>query len=98
MGDSGPAACAICPFVLSRSPGPPGAARDSSGGAARRRVMMEVGVSCRTGTDDNRSQPGSESTVTTEPAAEGARIWGGTTLDERRAARRRKLVETGLDL
>ena len=36
--------------------------------------------------------------MTTDPAAEGARIWGGTTLDERRAARRRKLVETGLDL
>jgi len=36
--------------------------------------------------------------TTTEPAAEGARIWGGTTLDERRAARRRQLVETGLDL
>ena len=36
--------------------------------------------------------------MTTEPTAEGARIWGGTTLDERRAARRRQLVETGLDL
>jgi len=36
--------------------------------------------------------------VATEPATEGARIWGGTTLDERRSARRRKLVETGLDL
>ena len=36
--------------------------------------------------------------TTTEPAAEGARIWGGTTLDERRAARRRQLLETGLDL
>ncbi len=36
--------------------------------------------------------------TTTEPTAEGARIWGGTTLDERRAARRRQLVETGLDL
>lgn len=36
--------------------------------------------------------------TTTEPAAEGARIWGGTTLDERRTARRRRLVETGLDL
>ena len=36
--------------------------------------------------------------TTTEPTAEGARIWGGTTLDERRAARRRQLLETGLDL
>ena len=36
--------------------------------------------------------------TTTEPTAEGARIWGGTTLGERRAARRRQLVETGLDL
>jgi len=36
--------------------------------------------------------------VTSEPTAEGARIWGGTTLDERRSTRRDKLVATGLDL
>jgi AcrR family transcriptional regulator len=36
--------------------------------------------------------------TTTEQGAEGARIWGGTTLDERRAARRRQLLDTGLDL
>lgn len=40
---------------------------------------------------------GIEGTVTTDSPG-GERIWGGTTLADRRAARRAKLLEAGLDL